>query len=164
LAEFLAAGLAAKSKSRIELEKLLILKGDRILSAYHQRLHALELISNVAPLLGLLGTVTGMVQVFQKIAGLTVAAAPAALAGGIWEALLTTVFGLIIAIPALAVHHLLINYLKTLALTLQQAGEELLNNLFQMESAGSATDSFAAVAGKANYADLECTLQQVSKT
>jgi len=49
----------------------------------------------------LLGTVLGMIEAFQTLEGAGARADPAALAGGIWEALLTTAFGLIVAIPAL---------------------------------------------------------------
>lgn len=141
LAAFLAAGITARQKSRADLEKVLNFKGDQLLAGFHKRLHALELISNIAPLLGLLGTITGMVQVFQKVASSTVAASPSLLAGGIWEALLTTVFGLMIAIPALAAHHLFVNHLKALAFTMQQSGEELLGVLFKDEYTGASGSS-----------------------
>lgn len=63
-------------------------------------LRALELISTVAPLLGLLGTVMGMIVAFQALQDAGSRADPAALAGGIWEALLTTAAGMAVAIPA----------------------------------------------------------------
>lgn len=68
-------------------------------------LTTLSVISQVAPLLGLLGTVLGMVRAFLAVqqAGGTVD--PSSLAGGIWEALLTTVFGLSVAIPAYLAWH-----------------------------------------------------------
>ena len=62
----------------------------------------MEVISNIAPLLGLLGTVIGMINAFSKLEEAGSRVDPAILAGGIWEALLTTAFGLIVAIPALA--------------------------------------------------------------
>ena len=65
-------------------------------------LKPLEVISNIAPLLGLLGTVIGMITAFSKLEESGSRVDPAILAGGIWEALLTTAFGLIVAIPALA--------------------------------------------------------------
>lgn len=61
---------------------------------------ALELISTIAPLLGLLGTVMGMIAAFQTLQEAGSRADPAALAGGIWEALLTTAAGMAVAIPA----------------------------------------------------------------
>lgn len=63
-------------------------------------LRALELISTIAPLLGLMGTVLGMIAAFQTLQATGARADPAALAGGIWEALLTTAAGMAVAIPA----------------------------------------------------------------
>ncbi|MCP1167394.1 MotA/TolQ/ExbB proton channel family protein [Limimaricola litoreus] len=63
-------------------------------------LRPLELIATIAPLLGLLGTVLGMIAAFQALQEAGSRADPAALAGGIWEALLTTAAGMAVAIPA----------------------------------------------------------------
>jgi len=63
-------------------------------------LRALEVIATVAPLLGLFGTVLGMIAAFQALQQTGARADPAALAGGIWEALLTTAAGMALAIPA----------------------------------------------------------------
>ncbi len=63
-------------------------------------LRALELIATIAPLLGLLGTVMGMIAAFQALQEAGSRADPAMLAGGIWEALLTTAAGMAVAIPA----------------------------------------------------------------
>jgi biopolymer transport protein ExbB len=65
-------------------------------------LGALELIATIAPLLGLLGTVLGMIAAFQALQAAGTRADPALLAGGIWEALLTTAAGMAVAIPASA--------------------------------------------------------------
>lgn len=63
--------------------------------------NGLGIIAQTSPLLGLLGTVTGMIQVFQRIQETTGQPNPSILAGGIWEALITTAVGLTVAIPAL---------------------------------------------------------------
>lgn len=63
-------------------------------------LRALELIATIAPLLGLLGTVLGMIEAFQALQESGARADPGILAGGIWEALLTTAAGMAVAIPA----------------------------------------------------------------
>ncbi|NVK44946.1 MAG: MotA/TolQ/ExbB proton channel family protein [Rhodobacteraceae bacterium] len=63
-------------------------------------LRPLELIATIAPLLGLLGTVLGMITAFQTLQEAGAKADPAMLAGGIWEALLTTAAGMAVAIPA----------------------------------------------------------------
>ncbi|TMV56358.1 MotA/TolQ/ExbB proton channel family protein, partial [Thioclava sp. BHET1] len=63
-------------------------------------LRPLELIATIAPLLGLLGTVMGMISAFQQLQQAGNHADPGTLAGGIWEALLTTAAGMAVAIPA----------------------------------------------------------------
>ena len=67
-----------------------------------RHLRLLQLIGVLAPMLGLLGTVLGMVAMFADIAALDQPVTPALLADGLWQALYTTVWGLCIAIPALA--------------------------------------------------------------
>jgi biopolymer transport protein ExbB len=79
--------------------------GSLELENVEKRLRILAAISHLSPLVGLLGTVVGMVVAFATIQQLQGAAKPADLAGGIWEALLTTVFGLLVAIPCMAAFH-----------------------------------------------------------
>lgn len=74
----------------------------RVLGDAGAGLRALELIATIAPLLGLLGTVLGMISAFQALQHSGASADPAVLAGGIWEALLTTAAGMAVAIPASA--------------------------------------------------------------
>lgn len=70
------------------------------------QMRGLEMVSNIAPLLGLLGTVIGMVTAFSRLESAGTRVDPSLLAGGIWEALLTTVGGLIVAIPAVAAYYI----------------------------------------------------------
>jgi len=74
---------------------------------YHleKKLSILASIAGVSPMLGFLGTVTGMISAFQQIEGLSGNVNPADLAGGIWEALITTAFGLFVGIPAYAAYN-----------------------------------------------------------
>ena len=72
----------------------------RLLNEARGGLRALELIATIAPLIGLLGTVLGMIEAFQALEESGNSADPAILAGGIWEALLTTAAGMAVAIPA----------------------------------------------------------------
>ena len=76
--------------------------GDEESIRLHQKIGWLALIANVAPMIGLLGTVSGMVKAFDTIASTGGQASPAELADGISQALLTTMFGLIVAIPTTA--------------------------------------------------------------
>lgn len=64
-------------------------------------LHVLRLIAVLTPMIGLLGTVLGMIAVFHDIAALTTPVSPNVIAAGLWEAMLTTAYGLSIALPCL---------------------------------------------------------------
>lgn len=75
-------------------------RGSAELLALSRRLRFLELTAMISPLLGLLGTVLGMIQSFQELELAEGAANASILAGGIWQALLTTAAGLLVAIPA----------------------------------------------------------------
>jgi len=97
-----------------------------------KNLTALATIAHVSPLLGLLGTVTGMVRCFQVIqlkASTFNPVPPGELAGGIWEALLTTVFGLIVAIPTFIFYNYLVSRVNSVILEMERASTELLNSL-----------------------------------
>lgn len=83
------------------------------------RLHWLSIIGVLSPMLGLLGTVAGLVEAFNQIELMGGQVQPQHLASGIWAALLTTVFGLVVALPALAVYHLLENRVNTILLQAQ---------------------------------------------
>ncbi len=69
-----------------------------------RRIEYLSVIGNIAPMVGLLGTVTGMIFAFQQVASTRGAAGAGDLAEGIYQALVTTVGGLIVAIPSLAIY------------------------------------------------------------
>lgn len=87
---------------REEVAGLWLLKQKRNLNAW---LKPLMLIGVLSPMLGLLGTVLGMIDMFQDIAAVAGPVTPDILAAGLWQAMFTTAFGLMIAIPALAAAH-----------------------------------------------------------
>ena len=89
-------------------------------------------IATLSPLLGLLGTVTGMIQVFSKLAdeyAMGAVANPGMLAGGIWEALLTTAAGLCVAIPAFLFHRALNARLDAIMLDVEKDATQILDIL-----------------------------------
>lgn len=90
-----------------ELSELISFKIDDKLEQLSSSITFIRLVSSSAPLLGLLGTVLGMIQAFKQVSEMGGAVKPAALASGIWVALLTTAEGLIIAIPAFFMFHYL---------------------------------------------------------
>ena len=77
-------------------------EASRVIRQHERGLRILALIASISPLIGLLGTVWGMVIAFSKIAKLGESVTPADFADGIWTGLLTTVAGLLVAIPAMA--------------------------------------------------------------
>ena len=90
-----AAGLDAATA---EAETMRVARA--VLAEAAQGLRGLELATTIGPLMGLLGTVTGMIAAFQALQSAGTSADPATLAGGIWQALLTTAAGMGVAIPA----------------------------------------------------------------
>ena len=101
-------------------------RGNDEVSTLSSGLRLLDLISMISPLLGLLGTVLGMVQSFQDLALAQGSANASVLAGGIWLALLTTAAGLLVAIPAAIGSSLLSGRVETAALRIESAAGRLL--------------------------------------
>lgn len=93
------------SKSNDDLQSSLNAHAFSLVSEFRGRLRILEVISACAPLLGLLGTVIGMIEAFSTLSSAGNDINPGLLAGGIWKALLTTAAGLIVALPALVAWH-----------------------------------------------------------
>ena len=81
-----------------------------------KRINWLSIIGTLAPMIGLLGTVIGVVEAFYQIEQQGGQVQPGDLASGIWTALLTTVFGLIVALPTLAIYHFLDNRIAAITL------------------------------------------------
>lgn len=106
MANVLAAGVRKLDRSQDAMEKAIVEAGEREAIKLGKYLRVLTVIAAVSPLLGLLGTIFGMIEAFQ-----TVAASPDAmgktekLAGGIYEAMITTAAGLMVAIPVLIMYH-----------------------------------------------------------
>jgi biopolymer transport protein ExbB len=90
-----------------------------------QKISYLSLVGNIAPMLGLFGTVTGMIQAFQVIAKLGSAVTPAALADGISIALVTTFQGLLVAIPCMTAYFLFKNKVVKVILEINAIADEL---------------------------------------
>ena len=131
LGRLLAAALAGRAAPRTDLENRLSRLGSLELKHLSRRLHLLELVGRISPMLGLTGTVTGLTRAFQTVAALGQVSDPSLLAGGIWEALITTVAGLFIGIPTIIAYHLLDNRLKSIAFEMKSICEELVARIFE---------------------------------
>ncbi|WP_162250847.1 MotA/TolQ/ExbB proton channel family protein [Pelomonas sp. Root1217] len=100
------------------------------LRKHQHKAYALAIVATVAPIVGLLGTVLGMIDAFHVIAFSEGMGNPALLAGGISKALVNTAAGLTVALPALGMHHYFKHRLATLGLALEQQINALLNQRF----------------------------------
>jgi len=99
---------------------------DEVTGRLLRRIEYLNVIANVSPMLGLLGTVMGMVQCFNQISVAAGGADPRLLAAGIFQALMTTVMGLIVAIPAFFAFSLFRNRVDALAAAAATSAEDVL--------------------------------------
>jgi biopolymer transport protein ExbB len=132
LSHILKSGILKYDRPRSQIKEAIEDASLYQIPKLEKNMAALATISHIAPLLGLLGTVTGMVRVFQAIQAKTAALhpfTPSDLAGGIWEAMLTTVAGLLVAIPAFVAYNYLVSRINNIILEMEKASTELVNFL-----------------------------------
>jgi len=102
----------------------------RELRKHQQKAYALAIVATIAPIVGLLGTVLGMIEAFHVIAYADAMGNPALLAGGISKALVNTAAGLTVALPALGMHHYFKHRLATLGLAMEGQINALIDRHF----------------------------------
>ena len=107
-------------------EASLRIEGEAVVKRLEARLPLLSILARLAPLMGLLGTVLGMISTFSEIANAQAGINMNQLAGGIWQALITTAAGLFIAIPALFFLHLFQTRADNIAASLSEAANVVL--------------------------------------
>jgi len=128
LGEILAAGLLNRDRERLELQQSIEDTGRHVVHELERYLNPLGTIAAISPLLGLLGTVIGMVKVFAAIT-LHGVGNPGVLAGGISEALITTAAGLSVAIPALMGYRYLRGRVDELVVEMEKEAMKLVEAL-----------------------------------
>jgi len=134
IAHIVKAGVLQHDRPRQEIRESIEDAGHQEVPRLERHLSLLATIAHISPLLGLLGTVTGMVRAFQVIQEKTASfnpVSPGDLAGGIWEALLTTVAGLIVAIPTVVAYNYLVNRVEEFVLEMERSATEVINILSQ---------------------------------
>ncbi len=132
IANILKAGILKHDRPRAEVREAIEDASIHEVPRLERNLPVLATVAHVAPLLGLLGTVTGLVSAFQVIevkASATNPVSPGDLAGGIWEALLTTVLGLCVAIPTYVAYNYLVSRVDGFVLDMERSATDLLNIL-----------------------------------
>lgn len=128
LGRILAAGLSNSRHGREVMKDSIQEAANQVIHELEKFLGALGTIAAIAPLLGLLGTVIGMIKVFTAL-NLEGATNAAPLAGGISEALVTTAVGLFVAIPAMMAHRFFVRRVDALVITLEQEAIKLVDAL-----------------------------------
>jgi biopolymer transport protein ExbB len=107
------------------LQKKLEKKANKLINQLNSYLRPLEVIANISPLLGLMGTVLGMILAFKQMELAGSEVDPSVLSGGIWQALLTTAVGLAVAIPASMAHSWLERKIERISYTINEVVSEV---------------------------------------
>lgn len=129
VASVLSAGIAHYDRDKEEIKERVEEVGKEEIFKMERRMNILDAIVTIAPLLGLLGTVTGIIKSFNVLGALEGIDQPAALSIGIAEALITTAVGLMIAIPTMAVYSYLNSLIDRNAAEMTKRTNELLDVL-----------------------------------
>jgi biopolymer transport protein ExbB len=135
LGQVLAAGLAYRHASREVLKEVIEDAGRHVVHDLERYLNPLGTIAAISPLLGLLGTVSGMIRAFTAITTQGVGN-PAVLAGGISEALITTAAGLAVAIPSLIAYRFLRGRVDGLVIMIEKESIRFVEALLQQQRSG----------------------------
>jgi len=122
----MAAGLECHQKSKEEIREAIADAGRQEIADLEKNLPVLGTIAGIAPLIGLLGTVTGMIKVF-KVISIQGMGQASTLAGGISEALITTATGLMIAIPSLVAYNYFVRKAEKIILKIERHSSRLLS-------------------------------------
>jgi biopolymer transport protein ExbB len=147
LGRILAAGLINRNRDRQIMKEGIEDTGRHVVHELERYLNLLGTIAAVSPLLGLLGTVTGMVKIFASISATGAVGDPSVLAGGISEALITTVGGLMVAIPTLVAYRYLRDRVDGLVIDMEKEAITLVEALHRrqyLDNLGRRDESAAA--------------------
>ncbi|MBQ61440.1 MAG: biopolymer transporter ExbB [Gammaproteobacteria bacterium] len=128
LGQILAAGISSQRRGREMMKESIEEVGGHVVHELERYLNTLGTVAAISPLLGLLGTVIGMIKVFSAIR-LEGAGNAAILAGGISEALITTAAGLTVAIPSLFFHRYFLRKVDELVISMEQEALKLIEVL-----------------------------------
>ena len=137
LGQILAAGLINRNQERLVMKDSIEDTGRHVVHELERYLDTLGTVAAISPLLGLLGTVIGMVKVFTAITTHGVGD-PTVLAGGIAEALITTAAGLTVAIPALIAYRYYRNRVDTLVVDMEKEAIKLVEALHRRQAKDTA--------------------------
>lgn len=134
--QLLASGIRTRHLDNASIERAMEELALRQTPLLHKRLGVLDTVITMAPLLGLLGTITGMIQSFNVVSTAG-SSAPTAITGGVAEALIATAAGLTIAIMTLPVYNYLTERVKEIVADMEVRATQLLNILASLRGTGA---------------------------
>ena len=126
------AGIINVDRSREEIREAMEDAARVEIARLERRLPVIATIAQITPLIGFLGTVLGMIQLF-KVIQYAQLPSPGQLAGGVWEALLTTAAGLTVAVPAYVAYNYLVSRVQNLVLEMEKAANDSIGILTRAE-------------------------------
>jgi biopolymer transport protein ExbB len=133
IANIIRRGLKKIKFGRKRITEAIEVAGKQEISKLEKGLSILATIASAAPMLGFFGSVTGMIAAFIKIQELQGIASPADITSGIWQALLTTAFGLLVGIPALAVYNYFVSLINKIVLNMERVATDIIDVLDENE-------------------------------
>ena len=142
VSNILKYGITNYKHGQQAVKEAIELAGKEEIFHLEKRLSVLANMAGTAPMLGFLGTVTGMIAVFHTIEQLSGNVNPSVLAAGIWEAMLTTAFGLIVGIPALYFYNFFVAKVNRFVFEIENSAEEFLSMMKtgQFDDDGTTSD------------------------
>ena len=129
VAQVFAAAVKKWGKAGVEVEQAILDSGERVTNQLRRHLRLFNGISQVSPLLGLLGTVLGMIASFNAISESNAMGQRELLAGGIAQALLTTAAGMFVAIPALIAYMYFVGRVDQLITEIDSLGQKIVETI-----------------------------------
>ena len=136
IADVFKLGILNRALRQDEIEKMMEREGDEQVQYMEQYLGTLIIIIGVEPMLGFLGTIVGLIQAFMAWEQLGSNITVSALAAGIYQAMITTAGGLIVAIPYYVAYHLIVGKIKSHAQEMTYYGNELIDILVRPREGG----------------------------
>lgn len=127
LANILRKALLSFDEGEVKVKEAIETAGKEEIYHLERHLAILATIAGVAPLLGFLGTVTGMISAFRIVESMAGVVSPGDLAGGIWEALLTTAYGLMVGIPAYGFYNYFVTRVQRFIFEIENSSTEFLS-------------------------------------
>jgi len=130
------AGILKSDRSREEIKEAISDAAAHEIPQLERYLGILATIAAIAPLLGFFGTVTGLIKTFMVLERMQGFATPGAIAGGVWESLITTAGGLGVAIPTYLAYNYFVSRVNNLVLQMEKSGSRILDIFFLLKPEG----------------------------